>query len=153
MTNNDILRRLRYTFNFNDSKMVSVFALANMKTTKPQIEKWLKKEDDEGYDRISDFDLATFLNGFIVENRGIKDGKIPQAEDELDNNLVLRKLKIALNLKDTDMIEILQLADFRLGKAELSAFFRNPSHKHYRKCKDQILRNFLQGLQIKYRKK
>lgn len=153
MTNNDILRRLRYTFNFNDSKMVSVFALANMKTTKPQIENWLKKEDDEGYDRISDFDLATFLNGFIVENRGIKDGKIPQAEDELDNNLVLRKLKIALNLKDTDMIEILQLADFRLGKAELSAFFRNPSHKHYRKCKDQILRNFLQGLQIKYRKK
>lgn len=153
MTNNDILRRLRYTFNFNDTKMMSVFALANMKTTKPQITNWLKKEDDEGYERISDYDLATFLNGFIVEHRGIKDGKIPEAENELDNNLVLRKLKIALNLKDVDMIEILQLADFRLGKAELSAFFRNPSHKHYRKCKDQILRNFLQGLQLKYRKK
>lgn len=153
MTNNDILRRLRYTFNFNDTKMISIFALADMKVIKSQITNWLKKEDDEGYERISDYDLATFLNGLIVENRGIKDGKIPEAEEELDNNMVLRKLKITLNLKDTDMIEILQLADFRLGKSELSAFFRNPSHKHYRKCKDQILRNFLQGLQIKYRKK
>ena len=151
MTNNDILRRLRYTLNFNDTKMRSVFELADMKTTNQQIENWLKKEDDPGYERLSDAALATFLNGLIVSNRGIKDGKLPEVEQKRTNNLVLRKLKIAFNLKDTDMIEILQLADFRIGKSELSAFFRNPSHKHYRTCKDQILRNFLQGLQLKFR--
>ena len=61
------------------------------------------------------------------------------------------KLKIALNLKSEDVLEILQLAEFQLSKHELSAFFRKPGHKHYRDCKDQVLRNFLKGLQMKYR--
>ncbi len=61
------------------------------------------------------------------------------------------KLKIALNLKADDVLEIMNLADLRISKHELSAFFRRPDHKHYRDCKDQILRNFLHGMQLKYR--
>ena len=61
------------------------------------------------------------------------------------------KLKIALNLKADDVLGILDLANFRISKHELSAFFRRPDHKHYRECKDQILRNFLKGIQLKYR--
>ena len=67
------------------------------------------------------------------------------------NNIILRKLKIALDLKAEDLVDILQLADFRMSKSELSAFFRKPGHKHYRECKDQVLRNFLKGMQLKYR--
>ncbi|MCK5739315.1 DUF1456 family protein, partial [bacterium] len=58
---------------------------------------------------------------------------------------------IALNLKAEDMLEILALAGFRMSKHELSAFFRKAGHKHFRVCKDQILRNFLKGAQLKYR--
>lgn len=150
MTNNDILRRLRYTFNFNDKKMVEIFATADFSVTREQVAHWLKKEDDEGYVNCTDQQLAAFLNGFINEKRGKRAGEQPKPEKKLTNNIILTKLKIALNLKAEDIIELLQQVDFRIGKAELSAFFRKPDHKHYRQCKDQFLRNFLKAIQEKY---
>ncbi len=71
----------------------------------------------------------------------------------MTNNEILKKLRIALNLKDTDMIEILKLADFDISKAELSALFRSEDQRNYRECGDQILRRFLNGLIIKNRGK
>jgi len=65
--------------------------------------------------------------------------------------MVLRKLKIAFDMKNEDVLALLSTAGLDLGKHELSAFFRRTDHKHYRPCKDQVLRNFLRGLQIKYR--
>jgi uncharacterized protein YehS (DUF1456 family) len=71
----------------------------------------------------------------------------------MKNNDILKKLRIALNLKDTDIIEILKLADFEISRTELSALFRNPDHKNYKECGDQILRRFLNGLIIRNRGK
>ena len=71
----------------------------------------------------------------------------------LVKNIILRKLKIAFNLQSDEILAVLQLEGFSLSKHELSAFFRKPEHKHYRACKDQVLRNFLQGLQLKYHPK
>ena len=65
--------------------------------------------------------------------------------------MILTKLKIALSLRSEDLAEIMQLAEFRVSPHELSAFFRKPGHAKYRQCKDQILRNFLRGLQLKFR--
>ena len=73
-------------------------------------------------------------------------------EKELSNNAIFMKLNIALNLQAEDILEIMDLSDFRMSKHELSAFFRKSGHKHYRECKDQILRIFLKGLQMQYRK-
>jgi uncharacterized protein YehS (DUF1456 family) len=151
MNNNDILRRLRYTFNFNDTKMIELFALADHKVTRAQISDWLKKEDDSTYIELFDNEMAIFLNGFINDKRGKKDEKQQEPEKKLNNNIIFRKLKIALNLKDDDILEILKLADLRISKHELSAFFRNPNQNQYRVCKDQILRNFLHGMQIKFK--
>ncbi len=151
MTNNDVLRRLRYCFDLSDSKVIAIFAHADAKVDRTQISQWLKKEDDTDYKSCSDSTMALFLNGFITEKRGKKDGPAPEPETVLNNNLIFTKLKIALNLKAEDVIAILALADFRLSKHELSAFFRKKAHKHYRECKDQILRNFLHGLQIQLR--
>ncbi len=151
MTNNDILRRIRYTFDFNDSKMIEIFNQAYHKVTREQISNWLKKEDDPQYHSCSDQQMAIFLNGLINLKRGKKEGPQPEPEKQLTNNIIFMKLKIALNLKAEDVIEILHLADFRMSKPELSAFFRKQGHKHYRECKDQILRNFLKGMQLKYR--
>lgn len=152
MNNNDVLRKIRYTFDYNDSKMVSIFKLAEVDVERAQITKWLKRDEDEEFEGIYDKQLAIFLNGFINLKRGKKDGEQPRPEKTLNNNLILRKLKIALNLKDTDVLDLLNSVDFRLGKSELSAFFRKPDHKHFRECKDQVLRNFLHGMQIKFKK-
>lgn len=151
MTNNDVIRRIRYIFDFNNGQMVKLFALAEAKVSQEQISVWLKKDDDPKYKSMQDVMLATFLNGLINHKRGKREGAQPKPESKLTNNLVLRKLKIALNLTSDDMLETLNLADFRLSQHELSAFFRKPDHKHYRECKDQVLRNFLQGLQVKHR--
>ena len=153
MTNNDILRRLRYIFDFNDSKMIAVFGLADRQVSGEQISGWLKNDDDPAYQACNDTQLAIFLNGLINDRRGKKEGAQPGPETRLNNNIILKKLKIALDLKAEDVLEILHLAGFQLSKHELSAFFRKPGHKHYRECKDQILRNFLQGMQLKYRQK
>ncbi len=151
MTNNDVLRRIRYIFDFSDSKMIAVFGLADYQVTREQISDWLKKEDDPAYQKCSDTQMAIFLNGLINDKRGKKEGPQPEPEQLLTNNIIFRKLRIALNLKAEDILEIMDLAGLSISKHELSAFFRRPDHKHYRDCKDQILRNFLKGVQLKYR--
>jgi len=151
MISNDILRRLRYAFDMNDSKVIALFSLADMEVTRAQISNWLKKEDDPAYVQCTDTELAVFLNGFINDKRGKKNENQPQSEKRLTNNIIFRKLRIALSLKDEDILDILKLVNYRLSKHELSAFFRKPDHRQYRDCKDQILRNFLHGLQVKYR--
>ena len=153
VTKNDILRRIRYTFDFDDSKMMELLSHDEYSVTREQMSNWLKKEDDPAYEEIKDVQLAIFLNNLIDDNRGKKEGAKPQLEKHLTNNTILRKLKIALNLKDEDILEIMQLAGFTISKHELSALFRKKGHKHHRVCKDQILRNFLKGMQSKYRPK
>lgn len=150
MTNNDILRRMRYLFNSNDLKMIELFKLANLEVNKNEISNWLKKEDEPTYTEISDQQLASFLNGLIIEKRGKREGPQPIAEIRLSNNMILRKLKIALDLKTDDILDLYASINKKISKHELSAFFRNPEHKSYRHCMDQYLRNFLNALQNKY---
>ena len=153
MTNNDILRRIRYTFDYDDSKMMTIFALGGRESTRTDISAWMKKDDDPGQLKLKDTQLAIFLNGLINEKRGKKDGVQPEPEKRLGNNIIFVKLKIALSLQAEDILTILELVGFQLSKHELSAFFRKSGHKHYRECKDQVLRNFLHGLQLKFRGK
>lgn len=131
--------------------MIALFGQAGCQVTRAQISDWLKKEDAPDYKNCSDTLLATFLNGLICDRRGQKEGEQPKPEKRTNNNIIFRKLKIALNLKNDEILDILALAALPMSKHELSAFFRKPDHKNYRTCKDQILRNFLQGLQIKHR--
>ncbi|REG83693.1 DUF1456 family protein [Marinomonas pollencensis] len=151
MTNNDILRRLRYTFDLKDSYVKEIFAAADHAVNREQIIAWMKKEEEEGYASMVDIEMARFLNGFINVRRGKREGEQPAPEKRLNNNMIFMKLRIALNLKAEEILEIMQLAEFNMSKHELSAFFRKPDNKHYRDCKDQILRNFIMGLQLKFR--
>jgi len=150
VTNNDVLRRLRYTFNFNDQKMIALFNLAKLTVSREQISAWLKKEDDPEVVNCSDVQLATFLNGLIVDKRGARDGEAPQPEKRINNNIILNKLKIALALRAEDVIDMMSTSGIRMTKPELSAFFRKPDHKHFRACKDQFLRNFIQAIDTKF---
>ncbi len=151
MNKSDILRRLRYSFDIKDSQMVEIFALADHKVSRTQVAAWTKREEDEGFEAIKDEELAIFLNGFINLKRGKRAGPQIPPEKELNNNQIFRKLRIALSLKDDDILEILENMDMQISKHELSAFFRKRGQSQYRHCKDQILRKFIYGLQIKYR--
>jgi len=80
LNNNDILRSIRYTFDYSDLKMIALFALADQQVTREQIGDWLKKEDDPTYRKCSDTQLAGFLNGLIYDRRGKKEGPQPEPE-------------------------------------------------------------------------
>jgi len=131
--------------------MMAILSQAELSVTRSQLSDLLKKEEDPEQQPCDDKTLARFLNGLINENRGKKEGPQRELEDSLNNNIIFTKLKIALDLRAEDVLRILALAGFEISKHELSAFFRKPGHKHYRECQDQILRNFLHGLQGKYR--
>ncbi len=151
MINNDVLRRVRYIFDYSDAKMIALFGQADHKVTRQQISSWLKKDEDAAFVECSDVELAIFLNGLINDRRGKKEGVPAVPESRLTNNVIFNKLKIALNLRADDVLSILALGGSNISQHELSAFFRKPTHRHYRICQDQILRNFLHGLQRTYR--
>ncbi|MFB9058120.1 DUF1456 family protein [Mariniflexile ostreae] len=70
---------------------------------------------------------------------------------DMTNNDIFKKLRVALKLRDDDIVKILELVDFRITTSELGAFFRKEDHPKYMECGDQILRNFLNGLVIHLR--
>jgi uncharacterized protein YehS (DUF1456 family) len=154
MTNNDILRQLRYALNINDPTMIEIFKLADHEIEQSNLTGLLKKEDEEGFVNCSDNVLGYFLDGLILHKRGrkeIKPGETRKSDSRLTNNTILKKLRIALELKEDDMLGILKLANVDISKSELTALFRKEGHKNYKECGDQFLRKFLKGLSIRYR--
>jgi len=133
--------------------MISLFKTANHNVERSLLSNWLKKEEDPLLVDLTDKELAIFLNGLIIEKRGKREGPIPEPEEILSNNMILKKLKIALDLKSDDISDLFASINKKISKHELSAFFRNPNHTSYRHCLDQYLRNFLNALQKKYENK
>ncbi|QKJ89132.1 DUF1456 family protein [Paramixta manurensis] len=149
MTNNDVLRSVRYMLDLSDAKVASIFALAECEVPTSDVQAWLKKEDEADYRPCPDVLMGYFLNGLIFLRRGKSDdAPVPSIERKMTNNIVLKKLRIAFDLKTTDIAEILKKVDFAVSQAEIGAIFRKPGHKNYRECGDQILRNFLKGLTL-----
>jgi len=151
---NDVLRKVRYAFDINDKTMVEIFKEGGADITEAGVVNRLKKEENPGYKECSKSHLTAFLNGLIIHKRGRKEekpGQVKKVEEKLNNNLIMKKLKIALDFKSEDMLEVLKLADVEISKSELSAIFRKKGHRNYKECGDRYLRNFLKGLGIKYR--
>lgn len=154
MINNDILRRVRYALNINDSAMIDIFGLADCVMGKTDLANLLKKEDEPGFVECTDDIMEHFLNGLICFKRGKIERGQPQKNrpaERLSNNTILKKIRIALELKEDDMLATMGLADVKVSKSELTALFRKKGHKNYKECGDQFLRNFLKGLTIRYR--
>ena len=167
MNNNDILIRIRYALNLKDGQMVKIFKLGGVEVTEEEVKKMLTKVKEEFGFQDADSNetlpcnnkmLDTFLNGLITFKRGPQEKKSGQPENPVSitrrnniNNIVLKKLKIALSLTAEEVIDILGLAGVKISKGELSAVLRKEGHKNYKECGDRYLRNFLKGLAIQYR--
>ena len=150
MTNNDFLRRLRYALNIKDNVMVQIFKKGNIVLTREDVIDYLKKDIDEGFKKLNNNDLIAFLDGLIIQKRGKReDGTpIPQVKVTKNNlnNILLRKLRIALSFKSYNMIKIFKLGGVEISEGELSALFRSEDHKNYKECGDKYIRVFLKGL-------
>ena len=158
MTNNDVLRRLRFAFDFSNKEAVSLFSLDPSSTVimnQTNFLSRLAKDDDDDFQACTDAELCAFLDGLIVSKRGLRDGvkaAPPNPDDfRLSKNDILKKLRIAMTFQEQQMLETLEQGGTTLSKSELGALFRNPKHKHYRACGNQVLRNFIKGLTAQLR--
>jgi len=156
MTGNDLLRRLRYALNLSTEGITEIFRLVQVDIPPVDVLKLLKKEEEPGFVSCDDSRLNRFLDGLIISRRGAVEGKAPRDSQEgvvLTNNLILRKLRIALQLQDEAMLAIFRAAGIGISKPELSALFRASDHRNYKECGDQLLRNFVKGLTLHYQPK
>lgn len=169
MENNDILIRLRYALDIKNKEMVEIFKLGGVEVTKEDVLKILTKSkednddeevvEDENHMKCNNKMLESFLNGLITHKRGKQDPKPGQptssesAGQQKDhvNNMLLKKLKVALQLTTEDMLEVLDNGGIVVSKGELGAILRKPGHRNYKECGDNFARKFLKGLAVKYR--
>ncbi|MFN5985133.1 MAG: DUF1456 family protein [Fluviicola sp.] len=151
MDNNFVFYKLRKIFSWDEEELGQLYKSVDYPVSPLDLFAWMKQEQYEGFKEMPDQALNALLNALIISKRGMKDNQIPEHEPVVFNNLTFRKLKIALTLKDDEIIELMKAADMRIGKAELSSFFRDKKHPHYRICGDQFLRNFIKGIELKYR--
>ena len=154
MINNDVLRSIRYMLDLGDDKVAGIARLPDpaFAIDRDEVRAFLLRDDEPGYLDCSDAALAHFLDGLILHRRGRDDSLPPRpVEKRIGNNVVLKKLRVAFELRDVDMHEVFAAAGFPISKPELSALFRQPGHKNFRLCGDQLLRNFLKGLTLRVR--
>jgi len=147
MTNNDILRRTRYSLILDNAATLELFALGGRPADAAELDTWLRKDDEPGYAACRDEALAAFFDGLILKRRGPRPagGPAPEAE-RLTNNLILKKLRIALAWQEDDVLAALADGGLTVSKNELTALFRKPGQKNFKPCGDQLLRAFLTGL-------
>jgi len=154
MITNDVLRSIRYMLDLSDQRVVEITQLADpgFALDKADVQAFLRREEDPDYADCSDAVLARFLDGLVIYCRG-RDERLPQRppETRVTNNVVLKKLRVAFELKDVDMHAVFESAGWPVSKPELTALFRQPGHANYRPCGDQLLRNFLKGLTMRVR--
>lgn len=151
MTNNEVLQHVRYILSLNIDGLSRIFQHAECAKSEEEISDYLTKNGDFRFNRLPDNTLASFLDGLIIELRGKKADNVTNLQQSVNNNIIFNKIKIALALKADDIIEIIALAELTLSKHELSAFFRKPTHKHYKLCHDDTLLRFFNGLHVKHR--
>ncbi len=149
MNTNDILQICYRTLNVSEETMVDIFKLGSFDVNPNTLSGYLKPKDDKAFLDCGYEALGSFLDGLIIYKRGPSDNKSTSDEAiRLNNNLILKKLRIAYELKEVDLYAIFDAVDIDITKGELSSLFRKEGHKNYRTCPDSILQLFLEGLEI-----
>lgn len=147
MTHNDVLRSLRYLLRVRDAELGDIIRLGGGDVSPDELVAVLKREDEEGYRECGHELMARFLNGLVIYKRGKDESRPPQPlEVPVTNNTILKKLRVAFELKEGDIVALIEKSGLRVSKGELSAFFRRPDHRNYRDCGDQFLRNLIKGM-------
>ena len=133
--------------------MQRLCGLVGVSVTPDALLGYFEREESFSHVLCPDAVLVALLDGLVLHRRGPPaEGSAARPRDDLfDNNLILKRLRIALEMKEPDMLQVLRLGGMDISPSELSSLFRARGHKHYRPCMDQLLRNFLKGLTIRLR--
>jgi uncharacterized protein YehS (DUF1456 family) len=144
---NDILYKIKTALNLNEKMMLDAYALAEYDMTPEHLEHLLIRRQDKGFELCSYEELGIFLDGLVSLKRG-PGPKRPNDNEviELSNNLILKKLRIALELKEPETEIIFGLGEAKLSKQQLASLFRKEGHKNFKACSDELLMAFLDGL-------
>jgi len=147
MLNNEAFRRIRYALELDDQTTIDIFTAGDYSCTTEMLGRFSQRDLDPDIAMFPDTAFAHFLNGLIIHRRG---GSSPPvtAGEAIDNNKILKKLRIALELYEDEMLTIFDYGDIKFSRHKLSALFRANGHKHFRECNDHTLRQFLKGLVI-----
>jgi uncharacterized protein YehS (DUF1456 family) len=157
MNTNDVLKRVRFAVRMSDAAMLEALSTGGSQTSREELDSYFLKEEEDGYALCPRDALEALLDGMIAKKRGVREStpgaqstQVPSTRDDasapLDNNMILKKLRIAFELKEEDLLAAMKLGGMDVSKNELSALFRRKDQKNYKECMDQFLRNFLAGL-------
>lgn len=145
-----MINRLRFILDVDDQVLSECFSLGGCQVTPDEVLAFFKPEEHESYRICSEEYFTRFLDGLIIYRRGpSKNGaRNPVA---LTNNMILKKVRIALELESRDLDNAFMLADCELSPHEISALFRKPGTKHFTECSDHVLERFFSGLSLYFR--
>jgi len=144
---NDILYKIQKALNLSQEEMLEAYKLADYKMESSHLDSLLKRRQDEGSKLCSYEELGVFLDGFVILKRGPSPKKSNNDEAvELTNNLILKKLRIALELKEAETEIIFSLGEAKLSKQQLASLFRKEGHKNFKECSDELIMAFLDGM-------
>lgn len=147
ISTNEILFRIKKALTLSTEEMIEAYKLEGYTMETSHLESLLKRRLDDGFIIASYEELGVFLDGFVALKRGPSPKKPNDDEAvELTNNLILKKLRIALELKEAETEIIFNLADVELSKQQLASLFRKEGHKNFKECSDELLMAFLDGL-------
>lgn len=170
MDNNELNRRIRYALQLDDSQTMRLMSLIGDPPELEQVSAWRLKEEEDGFQPCPDAAMNALLDGLILDRRGPpaaepdtdpghagpgeasdRPGQATRPGHEtmdktVDNNSVLKQLRIALSLRSDEVHELVTAGGGKLNKTEIGALFRKPGTRNYRRCGDQVIRWFLAGL-------
>ncbi|NEW60773.1 DUF1456 family protein [Sulfurovum sp. bin170] len=143
---NDILFKIKTALSLDNETIIKAYALTEYEMGKERLANILKRRQDKGYEEATYEELGIFLDGFVI----LKRGPSPKAKSDeavaLSNNLMLKKLRIALELKEPELVTLFALADVNLTKRQVGSLFRSEGHKNFKSCSDELFIAFLEGL-------
>ena len=148
MKNNDVIRSMQHVLKLDNAAIVNIFKLARQTIEQDSVSNLLKDMQEPGYIECDDQCITHFLDGLITYRRGNNEKNTAEPDNpaQLNNNIIVKKLRIAFDLREDDLIELMSLAEYDTSKSEISSIFRKPGNKHYRECSDDFLMALLIGL-------
>ncbi len=147
MTKNEILKKLQKIESLSSKEIYDLYKLVNYNITISRIEGYLKEKGDKEFLDCGSEALGNFLDALIIYKRGSQTKKSSDEQPvTLSNNLIMKKLRVAYNLKESDLYEIFNLGGIEITKSELSSLFRSETHKKFRLCPDSVFELFMDSL-------
>ena len=144
---NDILFKIQKALSLKNKELIEAYALVNYEMTEKRLESILKRHQDKGYEEATYEELGLFLDGLVTLKRG--ENSASSDDDtvvELTNNLILKKLRVAMELKEAELIIVFALAEVNITKRQIGSLFRKEGSKNFKSCSDELLLAFIDGL-------